>query len=89
MHNSVPDLFSFPSAPYLTLAVGIVPIFIEAYSVYEKSDKKRKQDIEVALENIIELAKTKGDTVAIIEKLKSRLPREDNHNDEEEDRQDR
>lgn len=72
---SVHDLLGLRSVPYLTLFVGLIPIGIEAYSVYEKSDKKRKKDINIALNNLIELAKTKGDTTEILKRLDALLPK--------------
>lgn len=79
---SVHDLLGMRSVPYLTLQTGIIPIVIEGYSVYEKSDKKRRRDIDMAVRNLIELAKTKGDSVAILSKLEEMLPREGKEDEE-------
>lgn len=67
------ELIGISSVPWLTLIAGIASIGIEGWSIYENADKKRQQDIRIAIDNLATLAKTKGDASVILQHLASRM----------------
>lgn len=66
-------LFGVPLVPYVTCLVAISCVAIEVLSVWEKTERKRKKDIAVAIEGIADLARTPLEAQAIAEKVHERM----------------